>query len=89
MTQDHIQKLQNVVTNRFLTNIREHMGTSRSGKKLDRAILRWHEICRELGMERTHEPDPEKITVTDPSPGGTYLQMTRDHALLILTLGLP
>ena len=89
MNQDMVRKLQNIVTQRFLTNIREHMGTSKSGKKLDRALLRWREICGEIGMERATEQDPEKITVTDPSPGGTHLQMTRDHALLILTLGLP
>jgi hypothetical protein len=82
-------KLQDAVNIRFLRTVRETLGPKIGNKKLDKALREWDSLCAALGIERTHEPRRDKVVVTDPSPGGTYLQMDQDRATLILTIGLP
>lgn len=93
MLEKQEEKLQRMFTKKFLSIMSAQIAnrSPRGGKKssLERTISLWDELCRELGVERTKVADKDKITLTDPSPGGTYLQMDPERAILILTIGLP
>lgn len=70
-----------------------------SSKGISRLREEWAGLCSEIGItplqDGTHDFEPpgeifeESVTVYDPVPGGAWLEMSRDTALKILTLGIP
>ena len=57
---------------------------------------RWREKCESLGIRRytgifedDHQIFEEFVVVIDPYPGGNWLEMTKETAEKILSIGMP
>ena len=100
MNRESLERLREVLGERWVEMYRESVREQgiHATKQLGRTASRWRGLCRSLdilAIEEVEDIEPggqtfkEFVIVTDPNPTGMWLEMSRETAEKILTLGLP
>lgn len=94
MTQESLNKLRDIIFLRFQQTIRECFPDLKKGIFLSsigrrKVHQRWIRLCESIGIDRIIVIDPNESHVVICDPEGSWLQMTEETALKILTLGMP
>lgn len=92
MNRQHLNKLERILNDKFLDVLSRF-----SPREMDKVFKTWEYICDSLKITRLDHEDcepgghvfEEYVVIEDPSPGGSWLEMTHETALKILTLGIP
>lgn len=97
MTHQGVRRLQEILKDKFWV-LTAFGGGLTIG--FDKTHKRWMSYCEGFGIKASHlsyrdlddhmgHAFEEFVVVSDPSPGGTWLEMNRETALKILAIGLP
>ena len=94
MTQESLNKLQDIIFRRFQQTIMEcfpdlKKGTFLSSVGRKKVHQRWIQLCESIGIGRIIVIDPNESHVVICDPEGSWLQMAEETALKILVLGIP
>lgn len=89
----NLNRLQKILNGKFLDMLHGDLKPFR----LATALESWERLCDRLDITRVEHTDYEPggqvfedfVALDDPSPAGNSLEMTKETALKILTLGLP